>query len=77
MEGSVLFFDRKKGFGFAAPRDRGGDVYIHHSQLPQNHRYLNEDDRVIFDVGPIVKNHRVALRVQIIREAPQSNGGGQ
>ena len=61
MEGSVLFFDRKKGFGFAAPRDRGGDVYIHHSQLPQNHRYLNEDDRVIFDVGPIVKNHRVAL----------------
>jgi cold shock CspA family protein len=72
MEGVVLFFDRKRGYGFAAPADQGGDIYIHASQLPKDHRWLNEDDRVLFDVGPVTQNHRVALRVQIITEAPQS-----
>lgn len=71
MDGNVLFFNRKKGFGFAQPADRGGDVYIHASQLPENHRWLNEDDHIVFDVGPIRQGHRVALNVQIVTEAPQ------
>lgn len=75
MEGTVLFFDRKRGHVFAAPADRGSDVYFHAFQLTKDHRYLNEDDCIIFHVGPLAKNHCVAPHVQIVTEAPQSNGG--
>ncbi len=46
MEGTVKFFNRKKGFGFISGDD-GKDYFVHFSALPQG-VFLRENDRVSF-----------------------------
>jgi cold shock CspA family protein len=78
MEGTVIFFNRLKGWGFIVPTDlQGNDIFVHASQLPRGHRYLTCGDLVGFELGPQTKDRRVAVNVQIIKEAPQPNGGAQ
>jgi len=48
---TVLSYDRKRGIGFALPDDGGNDIFIHHSQLPADHHYLSEADRVEYELG--------------------------
>lgn len=69
MQGIVQFFNRKKGFGFVTPDDRSQDLYVHATQLPSGHKYLNEGDRIEFTVGPEQRGHLVALNVRIVIEA--------
>lgn len=47
MEGTVKFFNRKKGFGFISGDD-GKDYFVHFSALPQG-VFLRENDRVSFN----------------------------
>ncbi len=47
MEGTVKFFNRKKGFGFVNGDD-GKDYFVHVSALPQG-LFLRDNDRVSFD----------------------------
>jgi cold shock protein len=47
MEGTVKFFNRKKGFGFVSGDD-GKDYFVHFSALPQG-VFLRDNDRVSFD----------------------------
>ena len=60
-EGTVKWFDAKKGFGFIQ-QDEGGDVFVHHSAIDMpGFKTLAEGDRVSFDVekgqkGPAAKN---------------------
>jgi len=47
MEGSVKFFNRKKGFGFIAGDD-GNEYFVHFTALPKR-TFLRDNDRVSFD----------------------------
>lgn len=47
MEGSVKFFNRKKGFGFIHGEDEQ-DYFVHFSALPRG-VFLRDNDKVSFD----------------------------
>ncbi len=49
-EGTVKWFDAKKGFGFIQ-REEGEDVFVHHNEIQgEGYKSLNEGDKVTFDV---------------------------
>ena len=62
-EGSVKWFDDKKGFGFIS-QDEGQDIFVHHSSVDMpGFKTLAEGDRVSFEVeeadrGPKAKDVR-------------------
>ena len=77
MTGLVSFYDRLRGYGFAVPDDRKqSDVFIHAKNLLRDHRYLNDGDRISYELGPITRGRPEALKVQIIQEAAASSGDG-
>ena len=63
MEGTVKWFNEKKGFGFIA-KDEGEDVFVHFSSIVgDGFRTLVEGQRVQFEVesgpkGPQANNVR-------------------
>lgn len=46
--GTVKFFNESKGYGFITPDDGGKDVFVHANGI--NGNYLNEGDKVTYDV---------------------------
>jgi len=62
-EGTVKWFDGKKGFGFIS-QDEGRDIFVHHSSIDMpGFKTLAEGDRVSFEVeeaerGPKAKDVR-------------------
>ena len=50
-EGTVKWFNEKKGFGFIS-REDGDDVFVHYNAIQgEGYRTLEEGDKVEFEVG--------------------------
>ena len=53
--GTVKWFDRKKGFGFAAPDAGGDDIFLHQLNLQNDSEgkrpFVNEGDALSYDIG--------------------------
>jgi cold shock protein len=60
-EGTVKWFNDRKGYGFIQ-KDEGGDLFVHHSAISmEGFRTLAEGERVSFEIedgerGPAAKN---------------------
>jgi cold shock protein len=51
-QGTVKWFNSEKGFGFIAPDDGSGDVFVHYSEIQGNgFKSLEENQRVEYSVG--------------------------
>ncbi len=66
--GKVKFYDKDKGFGFAA-RDDGGDVFVPKTALPDGVEELKAGTRIEFGVAAGKKGEQ-ALSVIILDEPP-------
>ena len=52
MQGTVKWFDNKKGYGFITPSDGGTDLFVHMSNiLMEGYKTLAEEQSVTYEVG--------------------------
>lgn len=64
--GTVKWFNEKKGFGFIEQEDGGPDVFVHHSGInASGFKTLKEGDPVTFDIEPGQKGPR-AVNVTVV-----------
>ena len=62
MQGTVKWFDNKKGYGFITPSDGGSDLFVHMSGiLMEGFKTLSEEQTVTYqggtsDRGPVATN---------------------
>ena len=71
MEGTVKFFNRKKGFGFIHGDDEK-DYFVHFSALPQN-VFLRDNDRVSFEPAEGDRGLK-AEKVQLLQKGSERTG---
>jgi len=64
-EGTVKWFDGRKGYGFIS-RENGEDVFVHFSNITQEgFKSLNEGDKVSFEVQD---SERGPQAVNVVRQ---------
>jgi len=52
MQGTVKWFDNKKGYGFITPTTGGSDLFVHMSSiLMEGYKTLTEEQSVTYQVG--------------------------
>ena len=61
-QGTVKFFNDQKGFGFIAPDNGGGDVFVHVSALERcGMRSLSDGQKVTFTTAVDERKGKVAV----------------
>ena len=64
VEGTIRWFNRKKGFGFIAS-DNGADIFVHFSNvIDENPHRLKEGDQVEFELVQGEKGPKAAKVVR-------------
>lgn len=71
MEGTVKFFNRKKGFGFVSGQD-GKDYFVHFTGLSQG-TFIRDNDVVSFDAEEGERGLK-ATNVKLIKKASELGG---
>jgi len=52
MTGIVVFFDKKKGWGFVKPDDSDKDIFVHYAHIQmEGFKTLEQDQTVKFELG--------------------------
>ena len=77
VNGTVKWFNSRKGFGFVESEE-GGDVFVHFSGIKaegDEFKTLNEGDKVTFDVTEGQKGPQ-ANNVVVTEHAPRQHRGG-
>ena len=67
MEGTVKWFDGKKGYGFIVSSD-GQEFFVHFTAVPKEVR-LRENDKVSFDAVETERGKQ-AQNVQLLEKGP-------
>ena len=67
MEGTVKWFDGKKGYGFIVASD-GQEYFVHFTAVPKGLR-LRENDKVSFDSADTERGKQ-AQNVQLLEKGP-------
>ena len=68
MEGTVKWFNRKKGFGFVTGDD-GQEYFVHYSAVPQG-TFLRDNDKISFDPAETEKGKQ-AQNVQLLQKGSE------
>jgi CspA family cold shock protein len=71
VEGTIRWFNRKKGFGFIVG-DGGQDIFVHFSNvIDEHHHRLKEGDQVEFELVQGEKGPKAAkvIRKSVAEEA--------
>jgi CspA family cold shock protein len=50
MQGTVKWFNSKKGYGFITPEEGAKDVFVHCSDIVPRDEDISEGDMVIFEI---------------------------
>lgn len=74
-QGTVTFYDRKKGIGFIVPDLPEPDVFVHHSGLAKGVTFLVKDDTVSYEIGDF-DGRPVARDVAIVASNVKVPGHG-
>jgi cold shock protein len=77
MQGSVKFYNRKKGFGFISGED-GQDYFVHFTGLTEG-TFLRDNDLVEFEAaegerGPKAQNVKLLTKASDRDDIPQEEG---
>ena len=60
--GTVKFYNDQKGYGFIAPDNGGGDVFVHATALERaGVQSLNEGQKVSFDTAKDSRSGKIAV----------------
>ena len=74
-EGTVKWFNARKGYGFIASAD-GSDVFVHYSSITsEGYKTLEEGDAVSFDIVQGEKGPRAENVVPHTAAKPKSTTG--
>ncbi len=71
MEGTVKWFDGKKGYGFVVASD-GQEYFVHFTAIPKGLR-LRENDKVSFDAADTERGKQ-AQNVQLLEKGQAPEG---
>ncbi|MBI4983034.1 cold shock domain-containing protein [Candidatus Woesearchaeota archaeon] len=74
MQGTVKFFNRKKGFGFISGED-GKDYFVHFTGLAKG-TFIRDNDIVSFDSAEGDRGLK-AENVQLVKKASESGAAPQ
>lgn len=64
-KGTVRWFNTKKGYGFIAPEDEGGDIFVHISAVTAaGLAQLSDNQKIVFKIETDNKGRRSAVDLE-------------